>query len=405
MIAKTWTKFKALSPEVKNMLGSYWVYELAEQIIVVFMGIFVYTQSDSLFFVAIYFSVYFTMILLGFTVWGLLMTHLKSNMKWNHIRAFTVYIAAFVWFWFFRDEAWHFLVFGALNGLGLGIFWLGHHTFEMLHTSDGDRDFYSSMLGAGSHVTAIVGPLIATLTFFISQYWFDDPLSLIFFILPFTYILAVPFLWKLPSYVPEKISKKEIQYLRKNKDMKGAKAFAFIESTGWGAWEIMAPLMIVTALETYVNIGIFDTLLGVIAILVVVIQGHLQHKGNRKRIFHISMAFVILYYLGLYFWTLSPWVYILLGLFWVPVEAIYNTVVHVVFLKNIDQMRGEEGCFYAGLLYREWIIWLGRIFSLICIGTIAYFLQNDVMTTYVAITWIIAQSLLMMWSVEKVLKD
>lgn len=405
MIARTWSKLKELSPEVKNMLGSYYVYELAEQIMVVFMGIFVYTETKSLFFLAVYFFIYFTAILIGFSGWGLVMVRFALNMKWNHLHAFAIYILAFIWFWFFRTEPWHLLVFGSLNGLALGMFWLGHHSFEMLHTKDKSRDFYSSILGAGTHVTAIVGPLIATASFFLSELWFGDPLTLIFFLLPTVFLLAVPFLWNLPNFVPKKISSKQWEFIRKDELVREASRFAFAESIGWGAWEIMAPLIMVTALETYINVGLFDTLLGVLAIVIVMVQGHLQNHGNRKRIFHVCAALMVLYYLGLFFWTLSPWVYILLGLFWVPIEAIYGTVFHVVSLKNIDQMRGEQGRFFAGLLYREWIIYLGRILSILVIGSAAFFLKNDILTTYVAISWLIMQNALTVWTLEKVLRD
>jgi len=404
MISKTLNKYRALSAEVKSILGSYWVYELAEQVIVVFMGVFVYTSTESMAFMALYFLLYFTAILLGFSGWGYLTAKLQINMKWNHLRAFAAYVMGFVWLWFFREQDWHYLVFAIFNGLGLGLFWLGHHSFEMLHTNDEDRDFYSSMLGAGTHVTTILGPLLATLVFLLSDHFFGDPLHLIFFVIPVLYLLVIPTLWSLPDYVPERIQKKDWKHLRKSKDLKEGIRYAFIESFAWGPWEIFAPLLTVAALETYVNIGVFDTLLGLTAILIVLVQGHMQNKGNRVKIFRYSLVGIILYYVALYFWQWSPWIFIIAGFAWVPIQAINGTVHHVVFLKNIEQFKCEEGQFYVGMLYREFIIWLGRISSLILVGGVALVFKNDLLTVNFGISVIIFQSLLIGYYVDRVLK-
>lgn len=403
MIGTSFRKYKALSLEVKSILGSFWVYSLAELVMKVFMGIFVYTTTESMALMAVYFFVYFTACMLGFSGWGWLMAQKGIDMKWNHLRAFAFYIAGFVWFWFFRDQFWHFLVFAVLHGAALGLFWLGHHSFEMLHTNDKERDFYSSMLGVGSHVAGILGPLIATLSFLLSDSLFGNDLTLIFFVLPAIYLLVIPFLWNLPRYTPQPISMEKAKTLLKSRGT--AQKFAFVESLGWGAWEVIAPLMIVTALETYVNVGVFDTLLGLFAIAMVMIQGHHQNEGNRLRIYYISVAFIILYFIGLYFWPISPWIYILLGFYWVPVQAVYGTIFHVISLKNIDQFRCIQGDFYAGLLYREVLIWLGRLVSLASVGVVAVLLQNELITTYVGITWIIGQYLLLANYVRGVVKS
>lgn len=405
MIATTLKKYRDLSKEVRSIIGAYSVYELAERIITVFMGIFVYTSSDSLAFMALYFFVYFTACFLGFSGWGWLMSRWKINMKWNHLRAFSVYILGFIWFWFFRDENWHYLVFGACNGAGLGLFWLGHHSFEMLHTDDSDRNFYSAALGVVDHTVGILGPLIATACFLISEKVFGDSLSIIFFVIPIIYLLVIPFLWNLPDYVPEEIESKDWHRLRHLKKNIPAKRFAFVESLGWGAWEIFSPLIIIAALGTYVNVGYFDTILGLISILIVLIQGHWMHNGNRKKVFHVSLAFVLLYFVGLFFWPYSPWVFIGLGFYWELVYPVYGTVFHVVSLKNIDQLRCHKGHFYAGLLYREWIIYLGRLTSLLAVGTVAYFSSNNYLVTAVGISWIIGHNLLIAYYVEGVLND
>ncbi|MFT7184276.1 MAG: MFS family permease [Oceanicoccus sp.] len=405
MISKTLTKYRALSSEVKSILGAYSVYALSERILTVFMGILVYTATNSLAFMALYFFVYFTACLLGFSAWGYLMSKWGLNMRWNHLRAFLSYILGFIWLWFFQDESWHYLVFAAFNGAGLGLFWLGHHTFEMLHTSDKDRDFYSAMLGTVDHMTGILGPGLATIIFFFSEKYFSDPLAIIFFIMPFLYFLVIPFLWNLPDYIPKKISKKEWKRLRTSKELWPAKRFAFVESMGWGSWEVFSPLIIIAALETYVNVGIFDTVLGFLAIMIVIVQGHWQNKGNRKKIFHWASFLLVIYFVGLFFWPYSPWVYILLGFYWELVYPVYGTVYHVISLKNIDQLRCGEGRFFAGLLYREWMIYLGRITSLAVIGTVALLSPNDYLVVAVGLFWILAEYLLLAYFVDGVLED
>ncbi len=400
MLTDTWKKYKSLSPTLKSIMYTYWIYEFAQYILSIFMGIFIFDETRSIEVLAVYYLIYCCTILLGFSGWGALTAHWQINLRTNHLRAFFVYILAFLWLWFFRGEVWHFLVFGAISGLALGMYWMGHHSFEMIETSDDGRDFYSSLLGVGAIVLRIIAPLFATITFLVSKQLGRDTYDLLFWILPFTYLLVIPFLRNLPDFTPHKISLAEWKRLIKTKKYRPVRWYIVVESMGWAVGSMILPMIALAALGTVVNFGWFQTVIGVIAIIALLVQGRFQKIHNRLLVLFCLLSLYFLLNGALYLWTLSALVYVIFSMVSSLADPLKQTVKHVFSLRVMDLLKCDEEHFFAGMLYREILLWLGRIcpILLILLGSLIW--KTNVPLTYLGIAFLQIQ-VVIFWFVAK----
>lgn len=381
MIAKTIARFRSFPSELRAVLWSYWVYELAEQLVSIFMGAHLFLETQSIGFLALYFSIYFTACFFGFSIWGYLMAQLRINLKFNHLRAFVLYIVSFLVLFIWKES---YFVFAALNGLGLGMFWVGHHAFEIQATNEKNRDFYVGVLVTGSRVVSVLGPLIASLLFM-----FTEGMSILFMLMPFVYLLGLPFVFRLPSFVPKRISTAAMKRLLFDKKLQPVRRYSYADSLGWPAYEMVIPVIALSALASMENIGIFQTILSVLAIGVSVWQAHAQEPKNRLKVYFWMCVFGALIYASLFFWQLSPAVYIGFGLITIILHAVHQNIGHVYALKTMDLLEPKKGDFYPGMLYRDYLLWLGRVGTTLIIFAVDWAFGNIELTVAVGVALLV----------------
>ncbi len=394
MFSKTLNRFRVLPQATKAMVFLFWVYEFSQVIVNLFLNLFVFLQTQSLLGLVIYNLVFFTAIFFGFVVWGYLMAQLQISLKLNYLRAFAMYTLSFLSLLIFPHDFGYLLLFSALNGLGLGMFWVGVHAYEMITTESKNRDFYSSMVSAGAQTLAVVSPLLATLSFYLSEEILNtETFTVLFWILPFTYLLSLPFIFRLPNFIPPRVTKAEMRRLWSSKKLKPVRLYTFLTAFPWGIRVIMMPIIMLTALKTVINVGLFQTLVGTIAIFAIIFLSHQRHEGNRVKILGYATFFIVVDLCILLFWQQTPYAYIFSALILVFVQPIHRVSQHVIDLHSVELLREGDKHFYAGLLYRDCVISAGRIFAVTVIGLLAYILddflliQTCIVLSIVAYVW------------------
>ena len=363
MITATLKKFRLLPKETRAMVFLYWVYDFAEVLVGIFIGIFIFLETQSLLHLAMYNAVYFFGIMLGFCTWGYIMSLFQISMRLNYIRAFATYIVSFLILIFLPHTFPYLLLFALINGTGLGMFWIGVHSYEMLYTEDKNRDFYSSMTSAGAQSFAVIGPAIATLTFYISEKILHiETFQLLFIILPFIYTLSLPFLFSLPDFIPEKIPTKEWKRIIKDKKMKKAIPYFLSQGSIWGLFSAIYPLITIVTLGTVINVGMFETIVGILGIIAVIFLSHKRHSENRVQIMTYAIITYVIAYTILLFWKVHPLFFIIYHLIVVFVYPIYRVSEHTIDLKTIEETSTKNG-FFSSMIYRDLILWLARTIS------------------------------------------
>lgn len=388
------------------MLALMAIAQFADQIVLLFMEIFVFMETDSLSALAVYNAFYFGGVAIGFVIWGFIMAQLQISMRFNYLRSFAMYFLSFISLIFLPHDFNYLLVFAVLNGLGMGMFWIGHHSYEMIYTdSKTDRDFYSSMQQSAAQTITIASPLIATLTFIISEKVLHiETFKLLFYTLPFIYLLAIPFLWRMPDYIPKRISLKEIKELFFSKKLKRVRHYIASTSIAWPAYVVIAPIIAIAALNTVINVGFLQTAIGIISLIFVIFLSHIRHEGNRLKILFRGMLIYMVAYAILALWQLGPLPYVIASLIFVFNRPIYRVSEHLIDLHSIELMKDVEKNFYPGLLYRDMIIGSIRLTTIIAIGCFAYFTQNEILTIQLSIALIMLAIFSIWWSAKRMLE-
>jgi len=376
MFQKTLHRFRELPDSTRAMIVLFWVYDFSQSIVGLFLNVFVFLETKSLFDLIIYNLVFFLFVGLGFSGWAYLLSRTQASLKYNYLRAFLIYILSFSVLIFLPHTFAYLLLFGALNGLGLGMFWVGVHGYEMLTTSNENRDFYSSMVSLGAQFFAILSPFIATLSFYLSSTIFHlETFQLLFWILPLVYLCSLPVIFKLPAYTPPKIPTVEWIRLFFSPALSTIRRYIFWGSLMAGLNSVLLPAIAILSLKTVLNLGIFQTLAGVFSILTILVLSHKRHEGNRVSILFYAIFSLILSLTLLLFWQESPVVYMLFSLLLILIQPIYRVSEHVLDLHSMDLLSGEQG-FYPGMVYRDIVIWLGRTLALLVILGLSAFLSE-----------------------------
>ena len=378
MYEKTISRFKKLPEVTKSMIFIFWVYEFVQTIVHVFLNIYVFLETGDLMSLVIYNFVFITGIAIGFWVWGIIVAQKQLSMRFNYLKSFVIYFLSFMLLLFATKSFSVLLGFALLNGLALGIFWLGVHTFEMLFVTDKDRDFYSSMVSAGGQIFKVLSPAISVLLFWVSKDVLGkDPFFLLFIVLPFVYLLAIPFLFKLPDFTPPKILKSDWKYLRENKKLKNVRSYVFWTGFDWSIFSIILPIIAIGVLGNVINVGIFETLVGFLAFISIVVLSHTRHAGNRITILKRSSYGMLFGVICLSLYHQSIYFYIAYSLIFIFLMPIFRVSHHVLDLKSIDLFKGTRDHFYPGLLYRDFILYVCRVFVTVSIGTF-YWLSGNI---------------------------
>ena len=217
MITKTLSRFRSLRPSVRSLVGLMWVYNFGEQLISIFLTIFIFQTFGTVEAVVWYFLIHsslapFSFIVLGF-LWG--------KLKWNVRHLFTIYLVGTIGSFAFLYGDVSFtsaMIFSAFYGFFRGPFWVGMHSFELSQIHNNERDFYSSMNQTGATILGILAPALATGSFFLSKEIFGgNTFALLFLIIPIGFLFSLPFLKNLADYYPRPIRWKDITHFFREK--------------------------------------------------------------------------------------------------------------------------------------------------------------------------------------------
>ncbi len=400
-------RFKAMSMPVRHMVFLYWIYEFSMIIVSSFLAAFVFLQTDSIFQLVIYQVVYFTGVFLGFCAWGYLVAQLQMSMRLNYLKAFALFFLSFLVLIIFPSTLPVLLVFAFFNGTALGMFWLGVHAYELILTKNAERDFYSSMLMAGGQTLKILSPLVATASVIIAeQYLKIETFRLLFWVIPCVYLLSIPSLFKLPDFTSEKIKKGEMRRLFTDSRIRKHRVYYFIQSLDWANWSVLYSVIALGALGSVINMGIFETIMGVIAVITILSLANFRHEGNRLKIMLFATLGSAAAYSLLFFWQVSPYFFMAYALALIILRPIFRVSEHTIDLQSIESLREtEHASFYGGLIYRDIVIYWGRMAALALLGVSFYLTQSTSFTIATGLALAIFTAIAVWFAARRVAKN
>ncbi len=363
MLRTTLHHFQELRPAVKAMLYLHWIYSMVGSLTGTFVQIFLYQQFGSLTFNTLGLMLYFIGCALGFSLFGALIAHYGGNMKWGYVAAFAFLCLSFLFLFgdVGRRDA---LLFLFANGVGLGLYWVTLHTFELTETKNEERDYYSSVLSTGDQIISLAAPALAVLLFFLSHNVFGlGTFTLLFVFAPLLYLSGLPLFRRVRDYHPRPITRADVRHFFYDRKNRHAQVYLFAGSANFAFSQMVLPIVAITFLGSETKVGVFNALFAVISAFALMwFSGH-RHSGNRLRFLLLtslaSMAITLL--LAAYFELTTFLIFSLLA---VVVKPLQRVSAHVIDLETMERLGRKESDFFPTMILRDAVFGVWRVLAL-----------------------------------------
>ncbi len=185
----------------------------------------------------------------------------------------------------------------AIKGIGSGLFWLTIHTYELMESSDHERDIYSTFLSAGDQIVTLASPAFATLLLWISHHVGFGDFTLLFLAMPPLLLLGLPALAALKDYRPAPVGRHDLLHFFADRRNQAAQIYLMGGAASHILQQTVLPLAAVTVLGGALNVGGFNTVFAIAGALALLAVGSRRRPENRLKI--LGMSSVVLVALNL----------------------------------------------------------------------------------------------------------
>jgi MFS family permease len=371
MLGTTLANFRLLRREVKIMLYLHWLYSAVSTLTGMFIQIFLYQRFASVEFNALTQAIYYSALAIGFSGSGFLAARYRWDIKWGYPAAFFLMATSYLFFFgqvSKSDARW----FTCINGLGFGLYWLTMHSYELTSTKNEERDYYSSLLSAGSQVIGLAAPALATLLIFVS----DDLLqlgsyTLLFIAAPLLYLCGLPLLGRLPSYRPEPIRAADWQHFLHDKRNRLSQIY-FLGGTGNFVFaKLGIPIASIIFFGSEKNVGLWNTLFAVLAMFALLQLSRHRHSGNRLKILSILAACMaaLAVMVGVWF---SLGAFLIYSLAMIVLAPMMRVSEHVIDLQTMETMGRQPGDFFPTMVFRDLALGMWRVLCLLLFASLVH---------------------------------
>ncbi len=363
MIQRFLENFNKLPLSNRSMVYLKWIYAVWNIIGGLFINIYVFQINGSIQESLIFNIIYFCSTAIWFSGVGYLMSVLGKNVKNMYYWCYLLFAVSFMLLFIFNGSIIATYIFSIIYAFWNGMFWCALHTQELKNITDERRDFYSSSISAGKDIISIFVPFFVAVAFWLwSKFWFDGYL-LLFWMLPFCYLVSLLFINNIEDYIPQKITAPDLSNFFNLKKHKFGHLYFFFDGMSHALINLLA-LVNIILLKTEFNIWIFQSVLALMSALLIVHIWFKRNASNRLKYFIIMgvlYSFIALF-LGFYFTVI--W-FVIFSIAMIFIKPLYEVSLHVYNLKLMDSVKQWKSDFYPAMILREIFLWIWRITVLV----------------------------------------
>ncbi len=301
----------------------------------------------------------FTGIMVGFCLFGAVAAHYRLNAKCGFLLSF-LFSGLGLILLPLAGNIEQACAAVAVRGIGIGLFWLTIHTYELMETHDRERDIYSTFLSAGDQIVALASPAFATLLIWLSRNLGLGEFTLLFLATPPIYLLGLRSLAALPGYRPAPMRRYDLVHFFADRRNQAAQIYLMGGAATHILQQILVPLASITVLGTALKVGGFNTAFAIAGALALLAVGARRRPENRLMILGLSsiVLMVLNLMLGYSLTVITLIVYTIGTSFMQPVMRVSQ---HVIDLKTMDGMSHTESDFYPAMILRDVALWVWRM--------------------------------------------
>jgi hypothetical protein len=293
--------------------------------------------------------------MIGFCVYGAIVAQCRLNAKHGFLLSFIVTGLGLIFLPLARDVT-EACAASTVRGIGLGLFWLTIHTYELIETRDHERDVYSTFASTGDQIVTVASPAFATLLIWLSHSLGAGDFTLLFFVTPPIFLLGLPSIGALPDYRPEPIKKHDLVHFLTDRHNQAAQIYLMGRAASHILQQTIIPLASIIVLGTALNVGSFNTVFAIAGALALLAVGSRRRPENRLSILGMSsIALMALNFMLGYSLTFAALIIYTVGSS--IIQPINRVSQHVIDLKTMDGMAHSASNFYPAMILRDVALW------------------------------------------------
>lgn len=371
-------KYKKLNLESKSMIYLKWIFTIWNIFAITFINIHIYKIFNNIEYVIYYNLWLYTNVFIGFVFLGYIVWKLNINIKNLFYISYINLFISFIILFSITNNTIAVIVFTIFYWIGMWNYYCATNSYEIKEVKSKNRDFYSSVLSSWIKFLYIIIPLFISFIFFISEKLnIEDPYKILFAIIPFFYFTSLFFIKNLTSYNPIQINFKSLRKFLNFKKNKNILWYFLTDSITFTIPSIMISILLIYILKTEINLWIIQSFFSIISIIFIMIFSTKRNGKNRYKIMLYSGIIIFINFLILWFNISFFWLtlYLIIDNLIAP---FYKISVWVYDMKYISKIKYSKNDFFPTLIFREAILWLWRISSLIIILLIIKHYPNDI---------------------------
>ena len=302
----------------------------------VFSQIYIYQVFDSVQLNIVAAIANFTGVMIGFCICGAAAARYRLNAKHGFLLSFLFTGLGLI----LLPLAHHMpqaCAAVAIRGVGIGLFWLTIHTYELMETRDHERDIYSTFLSAGDQIVLLTSPAFATLLIWLSHNLGVGDFTLLFLATPPLFLLGLSSIGALKDYRPAPIGTHDLVHFIADRRNQAAQIYLMGGAAAHILQLTLIPLAAITVLGSALNVGGFNTVFAIVGALALLAVGSRRRPENRLFILGISSIVLVALNLMLGF-SLTVFTLVVHTIGTSITQPIMRVSQHVIDLKTMDGM-------------------------------------------------------------------
>lgn len=175
--------------------------------------------------------------------------------------------------------------------------------------------------------------------------------------------------------MPDKLYFKELKKTLFTNDNKIITLYIFFDSFKFGNLIVITSYISYIALESLFKIGVFSIIFSIVSIIITSWLANIRNATNRIETMYYSIFLIILAYIPIVIIGINIYTFMLYTLIMIIAEPLNDISRKVINLRSMDKLKIND-TFYTGMLYRSFILWLGRIITL-SLSLIIFYIFKD----------------------------
>jgi len=394
-IKNMYTRLKSQKDDIKTLVYIHFFYSFIIGVVEVFLNIMVYDITNDISFLVIYNLLRMTGGYFAIYLYIKLTAKYQLNLRYTYFVFVSFLILSFLSLSLFDFSMVSLIVFIMIYGTAIGIFWAAQHNYVLSSISFKERDFFASMLSMGKEIFTILVPVVAVISFYLSDEIFH--INTYSSLIAFLFIISVLMLLKVkkvrPLFVKEDSLVEIYNHVKTNKLKIPFYGYNLARGVLQTVKVILLTYFAVEALKTPLNIGIVELITGIFSIFIVSKLSHANYSTDRLKIMLISIYLSSAAYGILLLTGLTPVGYIIFSLVLIIANPMYGTTQNLIDLHTMDVVKLGDSYSFA-IVYRELVLYVARVLGAIISLVILYF-QFDIMTTSILLTSLLIISMIL----------